>query len=98
MKGKWKMTLETYYLANQESAKYYFSADRKGNLTKEGVLYYARQFGCGLAEFNKKEVDKLVKSTYSVLYIKNALSHSAIEVDAKEWTQHIWKGYERGLK
>lgn len=87
------MNLNTYYLANQDSAKYYFSPTRKANLTKEGVLYFARQFGCGLADFDKEEVDKLVTSTYSTLYVKNTFCHSSIEVDAKEWLQHIWKGY-----
>lgn len=92
------MTLNEYYLANQESAKYYFSPTRKQNLTKQGVLYFARQFGCGLAIFDKCEVDGLVTSTFSALYVKNTFCHSSIEVDAKEWLQHIWKGYDTWKK
>ena len=62
---------------------------------KEGHLRLAREMGCVLNDFTEQGRDEILKSSYSVIYVRGANLKPIL--DAREWINEMLKGYKKAL-
>lgn len=57
---------------------------------KQGHLRFARECGYALNNFKKEEQDEILKSSYSIIYIRACFLKPIL--DGKEWIEKMLKG------
>ena len=94
------MSLEKYLSAMdsalQSSGAHhtYFPPDKE--LRRQRCFSLAREIGHALADFDEKEVGRVLQTLYSRLLVKHTFDSTGVPMDAKEWFDTIRQGIVRG--